>query len=249
MSEEFRAIVVDDEESARNILKSLVQRCNSNITIVDSCENLETAVKSINKLKPDLVFLDIEMPNYSGYEITSFFENIDFEIIFITAYDNYAIKAFEVSALDYLLKPIEVSRLEVALDRFVARVQVKTKSLNYQVLKDSLREDSLKKIIVPHQGGQRVLELKDVIAMEASESYTIIKDLGGRSYMMSKNLKYFENLLEKNDDFVRVHKSWIINKKHMVGFSSTNLSITLKGDITAKLSKYKKQQFEGSNMK
>lgn len=244
MQKTFNAILVDDEDSARNILSNLLLNFCPQINIVDKCEDVEQAVASIKKHKPDLVFLDIEMPNYAGYEITSFFKKIDFEIIFITAYGHYAIKAFQVSAVDYLLKPIDINRLKEAVDKFVSKSEIKNASLNYQVLIDSLKDDTIKKIIVPHQGDQKILLLKNIIAIEASESYSYIYTNDTNKYIVSKNLKHFETLFSANSNFLRTHKSWIINLDYLIEYSKSKLIIELEHNIQAKLSKYKKLQFE-----
>lgn len=244
MEKTFNAILVDDEDSARNILSNLLINFCPQINIINKCEDVEQAVDSIKKQKPDLVFLDIEMPNYAGYEITSFFDKIDFEIIFITAYDHYAIKAFQVSAVDYLLKPIDINRLKEAVDKFIAKSEIKNASLNYEVLVESLKDDKIKKIIVPHQGDQKILQLTDIIAIEASESYSYIYTLDSQKYMVSKNLKHFETLFSSNNNFLRTHKSWVINLDHLKEYSKSKLIIELENNIQAKLSKYKKPQFE-----
>lgn len=244
MEKTFNAILVDDEDSARNILSNLLINFCPQINIIDKCEDVEQAVESIKKNKPDLVFLDIEMPNYAGYEITSFFEQIDFEIIFITAYDHYAIKAFQVSAVDYLLKPIDISRLKEAIAKFISKSEIKNASLNYEVLVESLKDDKIKKIVVPHQGDQKILFLTDIIAIEASESYSYIHTLDSQKYMVSKNLKHFENLFSSNSNFLRTHKSWIVNLDFLKEYSKSKLILELENGIQAKLSKYKKPQFE-----
>lgn len=244
MEKTFNAILVDDEDSARNILSNLLINFCPQINIIDKCEDVEQAVESIKKNKPDLVFLDIEMPNYAGYEITSFFEQIDFEIIFITAYDHYAIKAFQVSAVDYLLKPIDISRLKEAVAKFISKSEIKNASLNYEVLVESLKDDKIKKIVVPHQGDQKILFLTDIIAIEASESYSYIHTLDSQKYMVSKNLKHFENLFSSNSNFLRTHKSWIVNLDFLKEYSKSKLILELENGIQAKLSKYKKPQFE-----
>tara|TARA_B100000809_G_C15109992_1_gene520212 strand:+ start:1046 stop:1795 length:750 start_codon:yes stop_codon:yes gene_type:complete len=244
MEKTFNAILVDDEDSARNILSNLLLNFCAQINIVDKCEDVEQAVISIKKNKPDLVFLDIEMPNYAGYEITSFFEKIDFEIIFITAYDHYAIKAFQVSAVDYLLKPIEISRLKEAVDKFIAKDKIKNASLNYEVLVESLKDDKIKKIIVPYQGDQKILLIKNIIAIEASESYSFIYTNDSQKYIVSRNLKHFETLFNSNNNLLRTHKSWIVNLDFLKEYSKSKLILELENNIQAKLSKYKKVQFE-----
>ena len=240
----YKAIIVDDEASARNILSNLLEKFCPEVEVVALCEDLEEGVKEIKSKKPDLVFLDIEMPNYAGYEITKFIEHPDFEIIFITAYDHYAVKAFEVSAMDYLLKPIEIDRLQEAIQKFTTKTKTRTAALNYEVLKESLEKEEIQKIIIPFQGSQKVLHLKDMIAIEASESYSFISCTDGNRYMVSKNLKYFESLLESNKSFVRSHKSWIINTDHLENYSNSKLTLELTSGIIAKLSKYKKSEFE-----
>ncbi|MFD1553075.1 DNA-binding response regulator [Putridiphycobacter roseus] len=244
MSKTFNAILVDDEESARDILSNLLFRFCPQIHIVDKCEDIEQAVVSIKRHKPDLVFLDIEMPNFAGYEITSFFDKIDFEIIFITAYDHYAVKAFQVSAVDYLLKPIEISRLKEAVTKFISKREIKNASVNYEVLVKSLQENKYKRIIVPFQGDQKVLLIEDIIAIEASESYSFIHTNDKQKYIVSKNLKHFERILSDNHLFFRTHKSWIINTAFIKEYSKSKLIILLENNIQAKLSKYKVSQFD-----
>lgn len=243
MQKTFEAILVDDEVSARNILSNLILNYCPQIKIVDKCENVEQATISINQHKPDLVFLDIEMPNYAGYEITSFFKTIDFEIIFITAYDHYAVKAFQVSAVDYVLKPIDISRLKEAVNKFIAKQHIKDSSLNYELLIESLKADKINRIIIPYQGDQKIIILEDIIALEANEAYCFIHTIGPK-YIVSKNLKHFENLFNKNTNFFRTHKSWIINLDFLKNYSKTKLILKLDQHIHAKLSKYKKVQFE-----
>ncbi len=244
MSNKLKAVIVDDEESARNILYNLLQSYKNELEIVAVCENVEKAVVEINIHQPDVVFLDIEMPNYSGLELVSFFKEIRFEIIFVTAYQHFAVKAFEISAFDYLLKPIELSRLDNSIKHLLGKKSKEIDALNYQVLKESLSQKAVKKMIVNHQGNQKAVLLTDVIAIEANEAYAIIYDANGSQYIMSKNLKHFETLLEENKEFMRVHKSWIVNSHHILQVSNSDLSIKLSNSIEAKLSKYKKAEFD-----
>ncbi|PWH81214.1 LytR/AlgR family response regulator transcription factor [Brumimicrobium oceani] len=246
MQNTYNAILVDDEQSARNILSNLILNFCPQINIVDKCEDVEQAVESIKKHKPDLVFLDIEMPNYSGYEITLFFDQIDFEIIFVTAYDHYAIKAFQVAAVDYLLKPIDIGKLKTAIDKFITKQKHFSASVNYEVLVESLKENKLNKIIIPFQGDQKVVRLNEIIAIEACESYSFIHLMDGNKYIVSKNLKHFETLFDENPVFFRTHKSWIVNTSFLKFYSKSNLSLELENKLVAKLSKYKKASFEKS---
>jgi two-component system LytT family response regulator len=239
----IKAILVDDEESARDVLQNLLERFCSDVDLVAKCENILQAVEEINKQEPDLVFLDIEMPNYSGFEIVKFFKEINFQIIFVTAYDQYAIKAFEVSAVDYLLKPIDISRLKMSIDKAKQRQNVLQQAERLILLNDTLQQKQIKNIIVSDKGNQNIISIDSIIAVEAQESYCLIhtKD---KKHTASKNLKHFETLLESLPQFIRVHKSWLINKEHLLNYSKSELTIQLNGGIAAKLSKYKKADFE-----
>lgn len=242
----LKAILIDDEESARNVLSNLMARFCPEVNILQTCANVTEAIDAINTHQPDVVFLDIEMPNYSGFELVNFFEEVNFEIVFVTAYDKYAIKAFEVSAVDYLLKPIEIERLKSAVEKVKQRVHLK--SNNYQALSDNLKNEQLTKLVVRKNDSQEIVAIEDIIAIEAQEAYSSIYTENG-TFLMSKNLKHFETLLENNTDFFRSHKSWLINLKKVKSFSKTKQEIELKNDIVAKLSKYKIAEFEELMMK
>jgi two-component system LytT family response regulator len=243
--QKIRAILVDDEESARDVLQNLLLRFCPEVELIGKCESVPEAAELIKKVNPDLVFLDIEMPNYAGYEIVNFFDEINFEMIFVTAYDTYAIRAFEVSAIDYLLKPIDIERLKKSVGRVQKVVAKSAQTEKLSLLKSTLESNVVKKIAVTEKGQQFILDLENVIAIEAQESYCTIHT-ADKKYMVSKNLKHFETILEKNADFIRTHKSWIINRKHMMHYSKSNFTIALTNNIMAKLSKYKKAEFEDS---
>lgn len=240
----INAIIVDDEESARNVLTTLLTRSCPSINILTTCTNLPDAVEQIKKLNPDVVFLDIQMPNYAGYEIVDFFERITFEIIFVTAFDQYALKAFELSAVDYLVKPINRMRLIEAVEKLNNRVEHKSVLEDYQVLLESIKQKEFAKIIIPELGNKRVLLLKNIIAIEAKGAYSMVYLLNKRQLLVSKNLKYFETTLPQSAAFFRAHKSWIINLKHIESYSKSNNKILLNDNIAAKLSKYRLAELE-----
>lgn len=240
---EIKAILVDDEASARNILGNLLARFCPSVSLLASCKNVEEAVDAIRTLKPDLVFLDIEMPNYAGYEIVEFFDEVDFQIIFVTAYDKYALRAFEVSAVDYLLKPIEIDRLKQAVERASDRIDKVWQKERMNQLKDSLKSGEAQNLVVAEKGMQHVVNFSEIIAIEAHDAYSTIH-LTGRKIVVSKNLGHFETTLEGFRQFVRTHKSWIVNLDHLVSYAKTAGEIHLATGLIAKLSKYKKAEFE-----
>lgn len=241
--QKIRAILVDDEESARDVLQNLLLRFCPDVELMVKCSTLPEAVEKIKELNPDLVFLDIEMPQYAGYEIARFFDQIEFEIVFVTAYDNYAIKAFEVAAIDYLLKPIDIERLKKSVERVQKKLGNNQVSQNIEVLKETLETKKVSNILVSDKGQQIIVALTEILAIEAQESYCLIHTQA-KKYLVSKNLKHFETIFSENTDFIRVHKSWIINKKYIVNYSKSELTILLSSDLKAKLSKYKKAEFE-----
>lgn len=235
--------MVDDEEGARDVLENLLARFCPDIELVAKCNNVLQAVEVIKKSQPDLVFLDIEMPNYSGFEIVTFFKDINFDIIFVTAYDQYAIRAFEVAAIDYLLKPIDIDRLKNAVSRVVQQRNISDQSQRLSLLRTTLETKQLKNIIISDKGQQNIILVDNIIAIEAQESYCTIHT-SEKTYIASKNLKHFETVLENIPNFFRVHKSWLVNKDYIRHYSKSDLSIQLSNGITTKLSKYKKTEFE-----
>lgn len=241
----LRAILVDDEESARDVLQNLLLRFCPDVELIAKCENVLQAVEVINKEKPDLVFLDIEMPNYAGYEIARFFKEIDFEIIFVTAYDQYAIRAFEIAAIDYLLKPVDIDRLKLAVARVKTQKNTEQQAQRLALLSNTLESKQLRNIVVSDKGQQNIIPIESIIAIEAQESYCVIHSTD-KKIVASKNLKHFETILETLPQFIRVHKSWIVNKECIKQYSKSDLSIQLSNGLTTKLSKYKKAEFEAA---
>lgn len=237
------AIIVDDEESARDVLDNLLHRFCPEVDVIAKCTTLEKAVESIRINKPELVFLDIEMPNYAGYEIVKFFDQIDFQIVFVTAYDKYAVRAFEISAVDYLLKPIDIDRLKSAVSKAKINLDMKYSAERFALLGATLQSNEINNIIVTDKGFQNVIPIKEIIAFEAQESYCTIHTVN-QNFTASKNLKHFERIFIETPQFIRVHKSWIINKEFIVNYSKSDLTINLENSICAKLSKYKKMEFE-----
>lgn len=239
----LKAILVDDEESARNVLFNLLKRSCPNLEIVASCENVPEAVKEIKRHQPDLLFLDIEMPEYAGYEIVDFFDEINFEIIFTTAYDQYAIKAFEISAIDYILKPINRQRLIESVKKASEKIGNDKRMEQLNLLVSSMKDEEVSRIVISELGNKRVIEINNILAIEAQGAYSIIHLKNEKEIIASKNLKHFENLLEEAKSFFRSHKSWIINKTEVRSIQSSKGTIELNGGIEAKLSKYKVEEF------
>ncbi|MGD1846696.1 MAG: LytR/AlgR family response regulator transcription factor [Salibacteraceae bacterium] len=240
-----RALIVDDEESARDELTNLVKSFCPELELLAACATVEEAAQFIRSEKPNLVFLDIEMPNYAGYELLDFFESIDFEIIFVTAYDSYAVKAFELCATDYLLKPVKIERLQAAVKKAQDRITLQNVVENYSLLKQTLASDKVEQIAVFDRGERIILQVNNILAIEAQESYSKIYT-EERVVFVSRNLKHFEDLMDTIPHFLRTHKSWIVNLNKVDRFNKTVGEIFLKGGICAKLSKAKKPAFRSA---
>ena len=164
----LRAIIIDDEAKARRILESFLTDYCKQVQIVGMAEDVMQGVKMIQKEKPDVVFLDIEMPGYNGFQLLEFFDEIDFEIVFVTAYSEFALKAFQVSAIDYLLKPLQIEQLKKAVEKIE---KIKGSSLSNQrlnVLKENLQANKIKKIVVPVGTGSLFIDVNDITHLKAN---------------------------------------------------------------------------------
>ncbi len=207
MNEKIRTIIVEDEELARNLLKSFLKDAG-NIELIAECENGFEGVKTINEMKPDLVFLDIQMPKITGFELLELLEHKP-HIIFATAYDQYALKAFEYNAADYLLKPYSKERLMEAVEK--VRERINTEGPNSDVadkVSDYPREEMLDRIVVKDRYKIHIIPVDQVRYIESMDDYVMIYTREGR-YMKQKTMKYFENALDSKD-FVRIHRSYIV---------------------------------------
>ncbi|NQX97391.1 MAG: response regulator transcription factor [Flavobacteriales bacterium] len=238
------AIIVDDEQRARDVLNTLLDRNCPNVSVIATCVDVLSAVEKIKEVQPDVVFLDVQMPNYAGYELVKFFDEITFEIIFVTAFDHYAIKAFELNAIDYLVKPVDRLRLVDAVERVAIKVGREKSKEEYEELLNSIKNKEYKKIVIPELGDRRVLEINKIIAIEAEGSYCKIYQPNDKPVVISKNLKYFEERLEVQDGFFRSHRGWLINLNHIKAINKTELTLTLSNNLTAKISRTRLEAFE-----
>lgn len=207
MSEILRTIIVEDEELARNLLKSFLKGIDY-IDLVAECENGFEGVKMINELKPDLVFLDIQMPKITGFEMLELLDHKP-QIIFATAYDQYAIKAFEYNAADYLLKPYSRDRLLEAVEKVAERVQKEGVSSDIsEKVSDYPRGEYLDRIVVKDRHKIHIAPIDHVRYIESMDDYVMIYTKEGR-FMKQKTMKFFENTLDPKN-FIRIHRSYIV---------------------------------------
>ena len=216
----IRAVIVDDEKLARDVIANYLNEYCPDVEVVAQASTLKTAMSAIQKTTPDLVFLDIEMPDGTGFDLLNAFGKIDFKIIFVTAYSEYAIKAFRFSALDYLLKPVKIDELIEA----VAKVRsASTPGLSSEIINSllaNLKNNTPKQstLIIPNVRGFEVLRVADIIMCQADGYCTNFHITGQKKVVSSKNLKHFAGLLEDHD-FLRVHHSYLVNLEHVTGYT------------------------------
>ena len=204
-----KAVIIDDEKMARTVLSVLLEDCFDDIEVVASCHDLQSGIDAIKTHLPDVVFLDIEMPEQSGLELLNHFEDheVNFSIIFTTAYSQYALQAFKLSAIDYLLKPIELSELKLAIERHMKN----RRKAKLSLLKNNLDPELPQKIAIAATNAVRFVEVEKILYLKAEGSYTHLYMNDDSSMLVSKRLKHYGDLLEYNKFFYRCHKSYIIN--------------------------------------
>lgn len=240
----IKAITVDDELNARSLLRHFIEDYCPEIELIAEAEDVKSAVKIINKNEVDLVFLDVEMPNENGFSLFDYFNKPTFETIFCTAYSQYAIKAFEVSAVDYILKPIGIAKLKEAIEKVIEKRNRNANSNNINILKENLAENKIKKIGIHIGDGIVFMDLNDIFYFEADGSYTTIHHKNGKDLAVKK-IKHFEDLLSSDTRFFRIHRSYYVNITLIKKYSKKDgLSITYDEKILLPISREKKEEFE-----
>lgn len=207
----MKALIVDDEPKAQINLFNLVKEYTKDVEVVATVGTLNDAVEAIQKFQPDLVFLDVEMDGENGFDLFKMIDHLEFDVIFVTAHDEYAVDAFKVSALDYLLKPIDIGELEEAVEK----VKRKNSSVNEEQLDVMFQELSgnrseVSKLVIPTLDSLVFINVKDILRCEATDNYTECHFREGKPILASKSIKYFEELLPSKL-FYRVHRSHLIN--------------------------------------
>ena len=240
----LKAIVIDDEVRAQRVLKNLLENFCEGVEVVECCSSVADGVLAINKLEPDVVFCDIEMPQHSGLQLLSFFKEVNFELIFATGYSEYAIKAFEMSAIDYLLKPIQLEKLESAIEKVRKKTHLNQMQNRLETLKENFDGELITKIALPVLEGLLFVAVMDIAYLAADGSYTTVWKKNGESILISKKLKFFEDMLHNNPKFYRAHRSSLINLNSIIHYAKRDGLVTLENDKIVKIAREKKAEFE-----
>jgi two-component system LytT family response regulator len=220
-SKNIKAIIIDDSIQARKLLRLMLAEYAPEIELITEAENVEEGIIAIETHKPDVVFLDIEMPGKSGIQLAEELvkNGISCDIVFTTAYNGYAINAFRLSAIDYLLKPIDEKQLIEAIEKIKSRKELKSAQDRLLALTENLKPTTNNVLCIPIQSGYEYIPIKEIEYLEADGSYVQLLLIDGKQKTISKNLKYFEQILEQFPNFVRVHRSSIINMDNMISYS------------------------------
>ena len=242
MSEKLKVILIEDEELARDLLKSYLKD-HPNIELIAECENGFEGVQKINELNPDLVFLDIQMPKITGFEMLELLDHKP-EIIFTTAYDQFALKAFDFNAVDYLLKPFSKDRLLLAIDKVLERTaKQESSSGKLDKISEFRVEEHLERVVVKDRHKINIIPSEKIKYIESMDDYVMIYTNEGR-YMKQKTMKFFESNLDPKN-FIRIHRSYIVQVENIAEiqqYEKESYVVILKDKSKLKVSKtgYKK---------
>ena len=241
----INAIIIDDEKKCISLLRHLLENHCPDVTVVATAGNATEGIAAIETHRPDLVFLDIEMPDKTGFELLNSLPDIGFDVIFTTAYNHYAIKAIRFSALDYLLKPVDLDELKSAVARVEKNRGKKGRQENIDLLVQNIRslQPGFSKITLSTQEGLIILHVNEIIYCEASGTYTIFYLKSKEKITVSKTLKEYEELL-KAHPFYRLHNSFLVNlnevKKYIKGDGG---SVIMSNGDEVLVSKRRKEAF------
>ncbi|QMW01169.1 LytR/AlgR family response regulator transcription factor [Spirosoma foliorum] len=249
----LRAVIIDDETNARQALSNLLQLLCPDVELVGEAKNVDLGIELIKHEKPDLVFLDIQMPGKTGFDLLAAFEKADFGVIFTTAYQEYAIRAFRFSAIDYLLKPIDPDELQAAVGKYKSQL-LGINPQQVKILKDYIDEprqarlnernkNANQRIALPTAEGIHFVQMTDIIQCESLGSYTKFHLAGSKPIVVSRLLKEYEEILD-NYYFFRVHQSNIVNLEHIKRYvKGDGGQVWLSDNAEVEVSRRRKEEF------
>ena len=242
----IKTIIVDDEFNAREFLEKLLQRYfPDKFLVLALCESVDEAIHAIEKFNPELVFLDVQMPNKNGFQLFKELNKINFEVIFTTAHSEFAIDAIKCSALDYLLKPINYIDLLETVKKYESKLHKASQQEKLMLLIENLDtgNSAFNKIALPTETGFELVKTNAILYCEADSNYCKIVCLDGKKIVLSKTLKFIEELLPTSV-FQRIHKSYLVNLNYVTRFNKTNeLLVELSNGQTLPVSIRKKEDF------
>ena len=237
----IRSIIIDDNTFTATVLSDMLEEYHPNIEIIGVAKNGQEGKEEIKRLRPNLIFLDIEMPDMNGFEMLNQLDEINFQTIFTTAHSHYAIKAFRFNALDYLVKPIDEKELQVAINRFQSNSVTTTNQNLVQLALDNLKTKNVgdQKLFLQTQKGELQYRLKEIVKIEGERNYSFIHLSNGKKELSSKTLGYFDEIL-LDKGFFRCHRSFLVNHIHIERMESNQF--LLKDKSSLPISRRKKSE-------
>nr|NQU89748.1 response regulator transcription factor [Bacteroidota bacterium] len=211
----MKAIIIDDEENSRNTLRNFLNKYCDEVHILDEADGVESGLKAIKKHEPDVVFLDVEMKDGTGFDLLSLLKPVSFGVIFITAFDQYAVRAFNFSAVDYLLKPLDPARLAEAVNKLKIDRGIGILQKKLEVLLEN--KTTPVKLAIPAVDGLAMLRVSSVMRCESEGNYTRFYLTSGETHLATKTLKEYDELLS-GLNFFRIHKSHLINLEYVLRY-------------------------------
>ena len=238
-----KVLIIDDEKRIRDFVKRMIDSFELDVQVYTDGESVDTGIESIKRIQPDIVFLDIQMPDGTGFDLLNQIGEKRFELIFITAFQEYAIMAIKFSALDYILKPIDAEELKTALVNALDTIDYKKEDTQYEALTHNLNTNQKRKLVLKTQESVHVVDLNEIIRCEADKNYTFFYLNNGKKILVSRTLKDFEVLLG-NHGFFRVQQSHLINLEYIDRYDKQEGgSVIMKDGASVPLSTAKKDQF------
>lgn len=239
-----KALVIDDENRTRDLIVKMIDSFGFDIEAFPGGNNVQTGIQSIEEMRPDIVFLDIQMPDGTGFDVLKGLKEKNFEVIFITAHEEFAIKAIKFSALDYILKPIDQEELRSAVENAIRTVNEKQdESSQFDTLQHNINPNVKRRLVLKTQESVHVVELDTIIRCEADRNYTSFFLTGGKKILVSKTLKEYETLLTAHN-FLRVQQSHLINLDFVDRYDKGNGgSVVMKDGSEVPLSPAKRDAF------
>jgi two-component system LytT family response regulator len=240
----LRALIIDDEANAREKLSFLIERyCSDQVSVIGTCKDGEEAVAAIKQHAPDLLFLDVEMPRMTGFDVLREAGRGHHDVIFTTAFDHYAIKAIKFAAIDYLLKPIDIDQLKEAIARTIEKRGTSGAGARVEQLVENVkRGDRPESLSVPSRDGFVMVKVDDIVWCEAVNYYTVFHLFGGKEVVATRTLKDFEEMLG-DGGFVRIHHSHMIHIRHMERYiKGAGGQVVMSGGRTLDVSRRKKDE-------
>ena len=238
-----KALIIDDEQRTRELIAKMIESFDMDIEAIPRGENVKSGIEAINEIQPDLVFLDIQMPDGTGFDLLKALPEKNFGVIFITAHEEFAIKAIKFSALDYILKPVDPEELRAALERALETMSEGKEDNQFEALQHNIQPNQKRRLVLKTQESVHVVELDHIIRCEADRNYTSFYLTGGKKILVSRTLKDYETLLTGHN-FLRVQQSHLVNLNFVDRYDKGNGgAVVMKDGSEVPLSPAKREVF------